>query len=209
MLLGLPALIHSYLLEPSPASLFFVSLTDPPPPPFSLSSPPFSQIPPPTSSGIPPGRSLRKFGHQLYHQWYLPFLTHSKPRIIDLSRRNIGIKLPWPVTGSMTDRSHKWTVLSPCQPSSLERPSVPFLGRVFVFFSDEIFPCSIWPLGRSLWSKHCAHDTLTDHSNYSCPIILFFFPRQVLLLSTPTSVFVPCRTLSFTMVSFWLCLHFL
>ena len=39
MLLGLPALIHSYLLEPSPASLFFVSLTDPPPPLLSIQSP--------------------------------------------------------------------------------------------------------------------------------------------------------------------------
>jgi len=208
MLLGLPALIHSYLLEPSPASLFS-SLSPIRPPP--------SLYPVPTSlKSLPPFErnttwtEPAKVRASTLSSMVSPFPDSFKTRIIDLSRRNIGIKLPWPVTGSMTDRSHKWTVLSPCQPSSLERPSVPFLGRVFVFFSDEIFfPCSIWPLGRSLWSKHCAHDTLTDHSNYSCPIIPFFFPCQVLLLSTPTSVFVPCRTLSFTMVSFWLCLHFL
>ena len=63
-------------------------------------------------------------------------LLRQKLRIIDLSYRY------QPVTGSMADRSCKWT-LSPCQPSSLKCPSLPLLRRVY-FFLRRV--SSLWHL---------------------------------------------------------------
>jgi len=136
-----------------PCVSFFVSLTDPPPPLLSIQSPLLSN-PSPPSSGIPPGRSLRKFGHQLYHQWYLHFLTHSKPvssicRVVT-SVSNFPDRWPgqWPTDHTNELSCHR---VSPARWNVLQ---FPFLGESLFFFQTRFFFPVAFDLSEDLFGAN-------------------------------------------------------
>ena len=112
---------RSALLEPAHSlTSLFVFLTDPPP---SLQSPLLS-TPLPLRTEYHLDGACESSG--------ITFTPSKTPHHLSYRYQ--------PVTGSMADRSCKWT-LSPCQPSSLKCPSL--LRRVYFFLGRD---SSLWHL---------------------------------------------------------------